>query len=155
MRNWWNRHPRRLARDSRGIAPVEFALALPLLVLVAMGMVEMGRVVNQATAVQKGLRAGALYAARNEFPLSAAVLTEVENIVKTGDPTGTSSYLASGWSKAGASVQVQELSFDVAGSPLPVVRISATVPYDPILPGLIPVPAFNIELSHDQAFVGD
>ncbi len=112
MRNWWNRHPRRLARDSRGVAPVAFVLALPLLVLVAVGMIDAGRVINQATVVQKGLRAGALYAARNDFPLSAAVLTQVENIVKTGDPAGASSYLVSGWAKAGASLQVQTLAFD-------------------------------------------
>ncbi len=87
--------------------------------------------------------------------MSAAVLARVENVVKTGDPKGTSRYLASGWAEAGARVQIHELSFDIAGSPLPVVRISATVPYDPMLPRLIPVPAYNIELSHDQAFVDD
>ena len=130
-------------------------LVLPLLVVLGFGMMEIGRVINQAGAVEKGLRAAALYAAGNEFPLSAAVLAKVENIVKTGDPTGGSSYLASGWAKADARVQIHELSFDLAGSSLPVVRISATVPYDPMLAGLLPVPAFNFELSHDQAFVGD
>ncbi len=130
-------------------------LVLPLLVVQGFGMIEIGRVINQAGAVKTGLRAAALYAAGNEFPLSAAVLARVENIVKTGDPTGTSSYLALGWAKAEARVQVHELSFDLAGSSLPVVRISATVPYDPMLAGLLPVPAFNFELSHDQAFVGD
>ncbi len=130
-------------------------LVLPLLVVLGLGMIEIGRVINQAGAVKTGLRAAALYAAGNEFPLSAAVLARVENIVKTGDPTGTSGYLALGWAKADARVQVHELSFDLAGSTLPVVRISATVPYDPLLPGILPVPAFNFELSHDQAFVDD
>lgn len=130
-------------------------LVLPLLVMLGFGMIEIGRVINQAGAVKTGLRAAALYAAGNEYPLSAAVLARVENIAKTGDPTGTSSYLALGWAKADARVQVHELSFNLAGSSLPVVRISATVPYDPLLPGILPVPAFNFELSQDQAFVGD
>ncbi len=130
-------------------------LVLPLLVMLGFGMIEIGRVINQAGAVKTGLRAAALYAAGNEYPLSAAVLARVENIVKTGDPTGTSGYLALGWAKADARVQVHELSFNLAGSSLPVVRISATVPYDPLLPGILPVPEFNFELSHDQAFVGD
>ncbi len=130
-------------------------LVLSALVVLGIGMTEIGRVISQASAVHNGLRAGARYAARNEFPLSAAVLAEVENVVKTGDPTGTSRYVASGWARAGASVQIHELSFDIAGSPLPVVRISATVPYDPMLPRLIPVPAFTIELSHDHAFIDD
>ncbi len=128
---------------------------LPVLVVLGFGMIEIGRVIHQAGAVNKGLRAAALYAAENEYPLSAAVLARVENIVKTGDPTGASRYLALGWAKADARVQVHELSFDLAGSSLPMVRISATVPYDPMLPRLFPVPAFNFELSHDQAFVGD
>ncbi len=130
-------------------------LALSLLVVVGIGTTEIGRVIHQASAVEKGVRAAARYAARSEFPLSAAVLARVENIVKTGDPAGGSRYLASGWARADASVRVQELIFDVAGSPLPVVRISATVPYDPMLARFLPVPAFNIELSHDQAFIGD
>ncbi len=130
-------------------------LVLPLLVVLGLGMIEIGRVISQAGAVKTGLRAAALYAAGNEFPLSAAVLARVENIVKTGDPTGTSRYLALGWAKADARVQVHELSFELAGSSLPMVRISATVPYHPMLPGFLPVPAFNFELIHDQAFVGD
>ena len=130
-------------------------LVLPLLVVLGFGIIEIGRVIDQAGAVKKGLRAAALYAAGNEYPLSAAVLARVENIAKTGEPTGTSNYLALGWAKADARVQVHELSFDLAGSSLPMVRISATVPYDPMLPGLLPVLAFNFELSHDQAFVGD
>ena len=125
-------------------------LALPLL---GIGMTEIGRAIYQAITVQNSLRAGALYAARNEFPLSAAALAQVENVVKTGDPTGTSSYLASGWAEAGASVQIEDLSFNFAGSRVPSVRISATVPFDPLLPRLFLVPAFNIELSHVQAFV--
>ena len=118
-------------------------------------MTEIGRAFYQATTVQNALRAGALYAGRNEFPLSAAALAQVENVVKTGDPTGTSSYLTSGWAETGASVQIQDLSFDFAGSRIPSIRISAKVPYDPLLPRLFLVPAFNIELSHVQALANN
>ena len=138
-----------------GFGRIEGWLALPLLVMLAFGMIEIGRVINQAGALKNGLRAAALYAAEYEFPLSAAVLVRVENIVRTGDPSGASGYLASGWAKEAARVQVHELSFDLAGFSLPVVRISATVPYEPMLSRLLPVPAFNFELSHDQAFLDD
>ncbi len=134
---------------------VAAGLALSLMVVLGIGTTEIGRVISQASAVEKGLRAAARYVAQNEFPLSAAVLARVENIVKTGDPAGGSGYLASGWARADASVRVQQLTFDLAGSPLPVVRISAILPYDPMLARLLPVPAFNIELSRDQAFAGD
>ncbi len=134
---------------------ITMGLALALLAVVGIGTTEIGRVISHANAVEKGLRAAARYAAGSEHPLSAAVLARVENIVKTGDPTGGSGYLASGWARADASVRVHELTFDVAGSPLAVVRISATVPYDPMLSRLLPLPKFKIELSRDQAFVGD
>ncbi len=148
---------RGLIRDECGGMVV--CLALALVVVLGIGTTEIGRVISQASAVKKGVRAAALYAAGNEFPLSAAVLARVENIVKTGDPAGRAGYLASGWARADASVQVQELYFQVAGrvagESLPVVRISATLPYDPMLAGFLRLPAFNIELTHDQALVGD
>lgn len=144
-------------RNERGGMVV--CLALALLVVLGIGATEIGRVISQASAVKTGVRAAALYAASNEFPLSAAVLARVENIVKTGDPAGRAGYLASGWARADARVQVQELNFRVAGQvsgeSVPVVRISATLPYDPMLAGFLRLPAFNIELSHDQASVGD
>jgi Flp pilus assembly protein TadG len=86
----------RLRRDESGISAVEFALVLPVMILLAAGLTEMGRVVNQATTVQKSLRAGAIYAVRNQFPLTAAVKTTAENLVKKGDPTGAAGYLVPG-----------------------------------------------------------
>ena len=145
----------RLRRDERGIAAVEFAFVLPVMVLLAVGLTELGRVVNQATTVQKSLRAGAIYAARNEFPLTAAVKTTAENLVKKGDPTGTADYLVPGWSKSGADLKLETPDFDLNGTPLPVVRLTATVPFVPMLPGLLPIPSFNLVLRHEQAYVGD
>ena len=145
----------RLRRDENGIAAVEFALVLPVLLLLGIGMTEMGRVVNQATTVQKALREGALYAARNQFPLTAAVKTTAENLVKKGDPTGAGAYLVPGWSEAGASLLLETPDFDLNGTPLPVVRLTATVPFVPMLPGLLPIPGFNLVLKHEQAYIGD
>ncbi len=145
----------RLRRDESGISAVEFALVLPVMVLLGVGLTEMGRVVNQATTVQKSLRAGAIYAARNQFPLTAAVKTTTENLIKKGDPAGTGEYLVPGWSKAGATLTLETPDFDLNGTPLPVVRLTATVPFVPMLPGLLPVPSFNLVLRHEQAFVGN
>lgn len=145
----------RLRRDQGGVAAVEFALVLPVMVLLGVGLTEMGRVVNQATTLQKSLRAGAIYAARNEFPLTAAVITTTENLVKKGDPAGAGEYLVPGWSKAGADFTLVTLDFDLDGTPLPVVRLTVKVPFVPMLPGLLPIPSFNLVLKHEQAYVGD
>ncbi len=145
----------RLRRDERGISAVEFAFVLPIMVLLGVGLTELGRVVKQATTVQKSLRAGAIYAARNQFPLTAAVKTTTENLVKKGDPTGAGEFLVPGWSKSGADFALETPDFDLNGTPLPVVRLTATVPFVPMLPGLLPIPSFNLVLRHEQAFVGN
>lgn len=145
----------RFGRDERGVSAVEFALFLPILLALGAGMTEIGRVVSQAVTLEKSLRAGAIYAARGVFPLSAATQTTVENVVKKGDPDGVGGYLIPGWSEVAADLQIQEISFDVNGFPLPVVRLTATVPFVPMLPGLLPIPSFNLVLRHEQAFIGD
>ncbi len=150
----------RLTRDARGNAVVELALVLPLLLLLLAGMTEIGRAYYQANAVEKGLRAGALFAGRNSFPLTAQVRTMVANLVKTGTLDGSGAYLVSGWADVDADLNIDDtLTFPIdATTPIPVVRVTATVPFDPLMPGMLAfvgLNELNIELSHEQAFVGD
>ena len=150
----------RLTRDGRGNAVVEFALVLPLLLLLFAGISEIGRAYYQANAVEKGLRAGALFAGRNDFPLTAQVRTMVANLVKTGTLDGSGPYLVSGWADVNADLNIDDtLTFPVdATTTIPVVRVTATVPFDPLLPGMMALVGLgdvNIQLSHEQAYVGD
>ncbi len=147
----WRPH----SSSRRGGPSFAVAVAVALFGLVAIGVVEIGAVIHQAMAVHDGLRAGTLHAARNGRPLSPAVSREVENVVKTGDPTGAAPHLASGWSKNGARVQIRELSYDLAGSVVPFVRVHVSVPYDFLLRDLIPLPAFYLEMSHELAVAAD
>ena len=150
----------RWARDGRGNAVVEFALVLPVLLLLLTGMTEIGRAYYQANAVEKGLRAGALFAGRNSFPLTAQVRTMVTNLVKRGTLDGSGAYLVSGWADVAADLNIDDtLTFPVdATTTIPVVRVTATVPFDPLMPGMLAFVGLgdvNIELSHEQAYVGD
>ena len=150
----------RLPRDARGNAVVEFAIVLPLLLLLLTGMTEIGRAYYQANAVEKGLRAGALFAGRNSFPLTAQVRTMVTNLVKTGTLDGSGPFLVSGWAEVDADLNIDDtLTFPVdATTTIPVVRVTATVPFDPLMPGMLAFVGLgdvNIELSHEQAYVGD
>ena len=150
----------RLARDSRGNAVVEFALVLPLLLLLFAGISEIGRAYYQANAVEKGLRAGALFAGRNDFPLTAQVRTMVANLVKTGTLDGSGPYLVSGWADVNADLNIDDtLTFPVdATTTIPVVRVTATVPFDPLIPGMLTLVGLGdvtIQLSHEQAYVGN
>ncbi len=150
----------RLIRDARGNAVVEFAFVLPLLLLLLAGMTEIGRAYYQANAVEKGLRAGALFAGRNSFPLTAQVRTTVANLVKTGTLDGSGAYLVSGWADVAAGLNIDDtLTFPVdATTTIPVVRVTATVPFDPLMPGMLAFVGLGnatIQLSHEQAYVGD
>ncbi len=153
MLNWLNN----IGRQERGNAVVEFALILPFLLLLFSGLTEIGRAYFQANAVEKGLRAAALYASRAPSPLSAADQIVTENIVRTGTIDGSGPSLVSGWDKAGATVTITSTNFDLSGVPIPVVRVAASVPLDPLVPELLALAGlttFTINLSHEQAYVG-
>ncbi len=146
----------RLPRDARGNAVVELALVLPLLLLLLAGMTEIGRAYYQANAVEKGLRAGALFAGRNDFPLTAQVRTMVTNLVKTGTLDGSGPFLVSGWAAVTAGLIIDDtLTFPIdATTTIPVVRVTATVPFDPLMPGMLALVGLGdvaIQLSHEQA----
>ncbi len=154
MLSWSNS----LARDRRGVAAIEFALFTPILLTLLIGLTELGRAHYQAMAVENGLRAGALYASRNPMPLSASAQTAVVNLVKTGNIQGAAHYLVPGWSDSGSNLAITPLTFDVDGTALQMVRLTATVPYMPLVPGFTMVFGLNnyiMQFSHEQAYIGD
>jgi Flp pilus assembly protein TadG len=146
----------RLRRNSQGASAVEFALMLPVFLLVTAGMIDLGRALYQTNAVEKGLRAGAMYAARNSYPLTLAQKTETENIVKKGNRAGTGKYLVEGWSDP-TSLNISTTTEVVDGTPVPIYHFDAAVPFDPLLPGLLTalnLDDIKITLSHEQAYIG-
>ena len=153
MFGWFNK----FRRDQRGGPAVEFVLIAPVLVLLMGGTIELGRAFAQAQAVERGLRSAALFAARTTWPLSAADSTTVQNLARTGNPSGTLPYLASGWADGGSSFSITSRNFAVALSTTPVILVSASVPFQPLAPDLLSKLGLNytITLSHEQAYVGD
>lgn len=161
----------KLWRNRRGNVTVEFACFLPLLMLLLMGGLEIGNAIHQGALIEKNLRAGTLYAARILDPdadgpiLSAAAAATVENLVRTGGQSGRDRPVVPGWADAAASLVIDSTLAHVFSSenatPLdvsvPVVRLTASVPYTPLLPGLFATVGLNdivIRLSHEQAYVG-
>ena len=150
--------PNKLRRDCGGTGAVEFALTVPVLLMILAVALEGGNAFYQATTLATNLRAAALYAARSPLPLSSGTLTTVRNLVKTGAADGAGSAGPGAWSLPGASIEVTTASFDMSGTPLPMIRIAATVPYQPLVPGLFAMlgaTALTISDSHEQAYVGD
>ncbi len=81
---------RRLGRKTRrsdGQALVEFALLVPLLALIALGIIEFGRIWMTMNVLASAAREGARIAAVTS-PDQARVQTAVENMLNAADITG-------------------------------------------------------------------
>ena len=147
-----------------GTPSVEFALYLPILVMIMVGVSEFGRAIMHSTMLEKSLRSGALYAARSNLPLSAASLAEIQNNVKNGNSDGTGNYLIDGWRDTSATLTITVDNFTLSSATsvlgsnlLPVITIDASVPYQPILGNVLTVfgmGSITLNLSHEQAHVG-
>ena len=82
-------------RAQLGQAAAEFALLLPLIALLVMGLVDLGRVFYTYEAVTNAAREGARYCAQYPYPMSAgetvptAQARLTKRVVSSGDPTPT------------------------------------------------------------------
>jgi Flp pilus assembly protein TadG len=73
---------RRVLRDSRGAAAVEFALILPVIVLLLFGIIEMGRAWNVRQTLTDAVREGARVAVVNNEMNPGILNTLVVNTVR-------------------------------------------------------------------------
>jgi hypothetical protein len=157
---WFARLRRRstaFARDRRGVAAVEVALVMPLFLLLFSGLVEVGRAYEQANAIEKGLRAGALYLARSGDPAAASAQATASELVRTGRIGGGAPFLAPGWQHSNSVLNITLGTFTLGEDNLAVIRLAAEVPFEPLVPGLAAsfgLDDYAIRLSHEQAYVG-
>ncbi len=159
MFNWFVK----ALKDRRGNAMVEFALVLPVILLILGGLVDIGRLFYQADALEKALRDGATFAARSQLPLSQEAIEKTANLIKTGTLSGNGALLLPGWQNGSGELDIETVSVPVM-DPLgqqemvPVIRLRASVPAQPLLPGiwaLFGQENFTIEASHEQAYLGN
>jgi Flp pilus assembly protein TadG len=150
----------RIFRNEDGAPAVEFALITPLFLLVCISLLEVGNYLADMNALEKGVRGGAMMAARfntaTDVTNAGAIKTRIENTIKKGNPDGTGSYLVAGWAEAGASVAITSRTETLAdGTVITVFEFDATVPYVPIIPGFYDfVDNFTLRSVHEQAQIG-
>lgn len=79
-------------KAQRGVAIIEFALVLPLLLLLTFMTTELGRAIWHYNTLTKSVRDGARYLS-TQPPESAAAITTARNLMVYGKPQPTSSDL--------------------------------------------------------------
>lgn len=140
-----------------GVSAVEFALMLPLTLLIVAGIIEMGRAMYQTTLLDQGLRAAGLYGSRADYPLSSEIYTRMDRLAKTGSLEPGAPFLLNSWTDAASNLDINIGTYDLDGRPIPVIELEANVPYHPLIPGLFEMFGFNnftLYARHEQAYIG-
>ena len=123
-------------RAERGLATVEMAITLPLLLFLLLAVAEFGRMISQYDALNKAVRDGARYAASVSalgstglVSITPSLQSAVANLVATGNVNGTGTPLLPGLTPADVSVS------DAGGG---YVEVSATYVYEPMVGATLP-----------------
>jgi Flp pilus assembly protein TadG len=142
-------------KDDRGAAATEFALILPLMLIIMFSIYEAGRVYWAYNIVQTSARDAARYGARLGVTCSGSTGTfddststaTVQNLARTGTIDGTGDPLLPGWTNnATVTVSLGCVS-KTSGSmtfggryegeaAIPTVTVTAAAPYDMLFGGL-------------------
>lgn len=160
---WWH------AED--GAAAAEFAIVLPLLLILLFGGFEIGRVLHDYHTVSKSVRDAGRFAARLPGGCGgfsdADDVTRIQDLALTGTVTGSGDYLLPLWQERG-TVTVSLTCFDGSstgpygewsglydGSDLRIVTVEAQAPFDFLFASLFGLPAsLTLTLEHTQPHVG-
>jgi Flp pilus assembly protein TadG len=158
---------RGLRRNERGAAGVEMALVLPLLVLLAFGAIEIGRMIWQYQIVTKGVRDGVRYLTRVPVTCTApgadgtfASTDEdvAKNLVKSGTKTASTPILAE---YASAVFEIDVDCRDAAalglsgGTYMPVVKMTVEVPFSEWFSTLLGMGDVTYTVAHEEVHVGE
>ena len=119
-----------------GIAAVEFAIALPLLLLVMFATAEFGRLISQNNTLAKSVRDAARYVAAhamvgdtNVVSITPILVTQAANLAATGQIAGTGAPLLPGLTAS---------AFTVTDAGNGYISVSATYTYQPMIAAQLP-----------------
>ena len=133
----------------RGVATIEFAIVVPVLLLLLFGVTEVGRALVRYNTLTKAVQDGARYAAAKgllgttgNVNVTAQLTTEVRNVVVYGNTAGAGTPVLAGLQPT----QIQVI--DAGGDE---IRVEAAYPYTPLLGGTLP--NFRLGSSISTGFV--
>jgi Flp pilus assembly pilin Flp len=125
---------KRLPRDERGTAAVEFALLAPVLLMLAAGAIDVSRLIAQTMQVRAAAQAGADYALKNGVdPWDPGA---IQGAVTAATPLAVTPVAAEevGCASGSAIVPPPGPLCAAGGTPGTFVNVDATASFTPIVP---------------------
>lgn len=150
---WLNR----LRHDERGASVVELAVMFPIVLTIGAITIEVGHAMYQEMLIERGLKAAGFFGARNDWPLTSAVETKMRDLAKRGSVDPTAPLLVAGWGDGSASLTVTYKTYGVGNENLPVIQLSASVPYRSLIPGaavMFGLDGITLSAKHEQPMIG-
>jgi Flp pilus assembly protein TadG len=128
-------------QKQQGLAVVEFAIILPLIVLIALAVTELGRGLYQYNTLTKAVRDGARYLSDVAIgPLGTVdispYITSTQNLVVYGDVDGGSTPVLRGLSTGDVSVNTLAVTLPGGGITTNHIQVSANFTFVPLFPAL-------------------
>lgn len=125
----------------QGLAVVEFAIILPVIVLIALGVTELGRGLYQYNTLTKSVRDGVRYLSDVAIgPLGTVDIgpytTNTQNLVVYGDVDGGTTPVLPGLSTGDVSVTAVAVTLPGGGITTNHVQVSADFTFVPLFPAL-------------------
>ncbi|MES9899101.1 MAG: TadE family protein [Sedimenticola sp.] len=170
---------KRCQQKMRGAALIEFALIVPLLVILVLGITELGHALFEHNTLQKAVTSGARYLGRSYEGVDttdcstgtnwSTAVNRAGNLVLFGHVDGGTTTTGDGSSVTNNSI-LPNVSADMvsvtlqtdSGTGLCVIRLEADVDYTPIFAslfdndeGLLTLPSFSLYAAAEERFIGE
>jgi len=162
-----------MRRNQSGSAAAEFALSLPMLLVLFFGAFDLGNFFLSEHALQKAVRDAARYAARLPYssypsctvPAGGTAEQQTQRLARFGDPSGSGTARLAGWTAdtmTTVTITCDNVSAYGTGgiysdfpAGAPVIIVSATVPYSSLFGTLgLPAPTLNLNAKSEAAVIG-
>jgi Flp pilus assembly protein TadG len=140
------------SKQQRGFAIVEFIIILPLLLLLLLGVSEVGRALYQYNTLTKAVRDGTRYLATNaplgstnSIVIDSTDQAQTENLVVYGNSLGTGAPLLPGLTTADVTVGCMGGGMSCSG--VEHIVVTARYAYQPIIGITLPTFGFGADIS--------
>jgi Flp pilus assembly pilin Flp len=159
-----------------GAAAAEFALILPLLLILLFGGIEVGRMLADHHTATKAVRDAARYAGRLRATCPSAgsdvgtfddpaADTRIENLVRTGTIDGSGDPLVGSWGETAPTVDIQIDCLDNSAGTfsglydsvglIPQVTVIVTFDFDTMFGAILSLPTVTMAIDNQQIVAGE